>query len=94
MSRGMARVPFLENEKFDGGASTEDFDLVNWMYLNGKVAVLAVTTTSEPPPTTLKDLYYQRVRWYRGACGELFSKYFVPMFKAPIPFVGEMPCSQ
>jgi len=82
---GVVKGSFLEDEKFDEETLMEDFDLVNRMYLKGKVAVLAKTTLGEQAPTTLKDLYHQRVRWYRGNV-ESFVKYFIPMFKAPIPF--------
>ena len=85
MSGGVVKGSFLEDEKFDEETLMEDFDLVNRMYLKGKVAVLAKTTLGEQAPTTLKDLYHQRVRWYRGNV-ESFVKYFIPMFKAPIPF--------
>ena len=85
MSGGVVKGSFLEDEKFDEEASTEDFDLVNRMYLKGKVAVLAKTTLGEQTPTTLEDLYHQRVRWYRGNV-ESFAKYVITMFKAPIPF--------
>ena len=82
---GVVKGSFLGDEKFDEETSTEDFDLVNRMYLKGGVAVLAKTTLGEQAPTTLKDLYHQRVRWYRGSV-ESFAKYLTPMFKAPIPF--------
>jgi cellulose synthase/poly-beta-1,6-N-acetylglucosamine synthase-like glycosyltransferase len=76
---------FLANEKIDEEASLDDIDLTTRMYLKGKVAVLADTTMGDQAATTLKDLYHQRVRWYRGAM-ESFSKYRTPMLKAPIPF--------
>ena len=86
---GVVKGSFLRDEKFDEETSTEDFDLVNRMYLTGGVAVLAKTTLGEQAPTTLKDLYHQRVRWYRGSV-ECFSKYVIPMFKAPIPFTRKI----
>ena len=55
------------------------------LYLKGGVAVLAKTAMGEEPIITLKDLYHQRVRWYRANVENL-SKYFIPMVKAPIPF--------
>jgi cellulose synthase/poly-beta-1,6-N-acetylglucosamine synthase-like glycosyltransferase len=55
------------------------------MYLAQHVAILAKTTVGEQAPTTMKDLYNQRVRWLRGAV-EGYRKFLLPMIKAPIPF--------
>jgi cellulose synthase/poly-beta-1,6-N-acetylglucosamine synthase-like glycosyltransferase len=89
MSCGLVKESFLEDEEFNEETLTEDFDFVNRMYLKGKVAVLANTAMGEQAPTTLKDLYHQRVRWYRGSV-ESFTKYFIPMFKAAIPFARKI----
>jgi cellulose synthase/poly-beta-1,6-N-acetylglucosamine synthase-like glycosyltransferase len=59
------------------------------IYVKGEVAVLANTTVGEQAPTTLRDLYHQRVRWSRGAV-ESFSRYLTPMINAPIPFMRKM----
>jgi cellulose synthase/poly-beta-1,6-N-acetylglucosamine synthase-like glycosyltransferase len=81
---GVLKGSVLDDEKFDEEASLDDFDLTTRMYLKGMVAVCADTTMGELAVTSLKDFYHQRVRWYRGAV-ESFSKYFMPIFKAPIP---------
>ena len=82
---GVVKGSFLKDERFNEEASLEDVDLTTRMYLKGKVAVLANTTMGDQAPTTLKDFYHQRLRWYRGIL-ESFSKYLTPMVKAPIPF--------
>jgi cellulose synthase/poly-beta-1,6-N-acetylglucosamine synthase-like glycosyltransferase len=82
---GVVKGSFLKGEKFDEEASGEDLDMLTRMYLKGKVTVPAKTTVGEQAPVTLKDLYNQRVRWYKGNV-ECLSKHFMPMCKAPIPF--------
>jgi 1,2-diacylglycerol 3-beta-glucosyltransferase len=85
----VVRGSFLENETFNEGVTDEVFDMLVRMYVKGKVAVLANTTMGEQAPTTLRDLYHQRVRWSRGAV-ESFSRYLTPMINAPIPFMRKM----
>jgi len=85
----VVRGSFLESETFNEESSGEDADLITRMYVKGGVAVLAKTTLGKQAPTTLKDLYHQRVRWQRGIL-ESFSRYFIPMVKAPIPFMRKM----
>ncbi len=80
---------FLESETFNEGVTDEVFDMLVRMYIKGKVAVLANTTMGEQAPTTLRDLYHQRVRWSRGMV-ESFSRYLIPMMNAPIPFMRKM----
>jgi cellulose synthase/poly-beta-1,6-N-acetylglucosamine synthase-like glycosyltransferase len=76
---------FFTDEKFDEHALLDDFDLTTRAYLKGKVAVLANTTMGGQVPTTFRDFYHQRVRWYGGVL-ESLAKYLIPMAKAPIPF--------
>ena len=86
---GVVKGSFLENEKFDEEASCDDVDLSTRAYLKGGVAVLAKTTMGEQAPSTLKDLYTQRVRWYKADV-ENINKYLIPMFKAPVPFTRKI----
>ena len=81
---GVMKGSLLKGERFDEESSGEDFDLMTRLYLKGKVAVLANTVAEEQVPTTLRDFYHQRVRWYR-ALVEGFSKYLIPMVHAPVP---------
>ena len=86
---GVMKASLLKCEKFNEEASVEDFDFMTRLYLKGKIPVLANTVSEEQAPTTLKDLYHQRVRWFRGVV-EGFGEYFVPMVKAPIPFIRKI----
>jgi cellulose synthase/poly-beta-1,6-N-acetylglucosamine synthase-like glycosyltransferase len=85
----VVRGSFLESEPFNEEVIDETADMLARMYVKGEVAVLANTTLGEQAPVTLKDLYHQRVRWSRGVV-ESFSRHFIPMVKAPIPFTRKM----
>jgi cellulose synthase/poly-beta-1,6-N-acetylglucosamine synthase-like glycosyltransferase len=86
---GVVKGSFLRDEKFDEEVSCDDVDLIARAYLKGGVAVLAKTTMGEQAPSTLKDLYTQRVRWYKADV-ENINKYLIPMFKAPVPFTRKI----
>ena len=83
------KVSLLKGEKINEESSGEDFDFMTRLYLRDKVPVFANTVAGEQAPTTLKDLYHQRVRWFRGEV-EGFGEYLVPMVKAPIPFIRKI----
>ena len=89
MGPTVVRRSFFDGEKFDEEVMDETFDLITRMYVTGKTTVLAKTTLGEQAPNTLKDIYNQRVRWHRGMV-QSFSRYLVPMAKAPIPFTRKM----
>ncbi len=82
---GVIKASFLKKERFNETSSCEDLDLTQRIYLAQHVAILAKTTVGEQAPTTMKDLYNQRVRWLRGAV-EGYRKFLFPMIRAPIPF--------
>ncbi len=86
---GVLKGSFVKDEHFNEEASLDDVDLTTRMYIKGKVAVLANTAMGDQAPTTLRDLYHQRVRWYRGMV-ESFSNYLTPMIKAPLPFARKL----
>ena len=86
---GVLKGSLLKGERFDERATCDDTDFLIRMYLRGKVAVLAETSFGDQVPTTLRDFYHQRVRWYR-ALAESFSKYLIPMVHAPVPFTGKL----
>lgn len=88
---GVLKGSLLKGERFDEKATCDDIDFLIRMYLKGKIAVLAETSFEDQAPSTLGELYHQRVRWYR-ALTESISKYFVPMVHAPVPFTGKMSC--
>ena len=86
---GVLKGSLLKGERFDEKATCDDIDFLIRMYLKGKVAVLAETSFGDQVPTTLREFYHQRVRWYR-ALAESFSKYLIPMVHAPVPFTGKL----
>lgn len=51
----------------------EDLEFTQRIYLEGKKPVFADTRVGEQAPTTLKDLYNQRVRWLSGALDGLIE---------------------
>ena len=86
---GVLKGSLLKGERFDEKVTCDDIDFLMRMYLKGKVAVLAETSFRDQVPTTLREFYHQRVRWYR-ASAESFSKYLIPMVHAPVPFTGKL----
>jgi cellulose synthase/poly-beta-1,6-N-acetylglucosamine synthase-like glycosyltransferase len=62
--------------KLDEKAVCEDLDFMQKIYLKNKIAAFTrKTRVGEQAPTTLKELYNQRVRWMTGAL-EGFKAYF------------------
>jgi cellulose synthase/poly-beta-1,6-N-acetylglucosamine synthase-like glycosyltransferase len=86
---GVLKGSLLKGERFDERATCDDIDLLIRMYLKGKVAVLAETSFEDQVPSTFGEFYRQRVRWCR-AFAESFSKYLIPMVRAPAPFTGKI----
>jgi cellulose synthase/poly-beta-1,6-N-acetylglucosamine synthase-like glycosyltransferase len=82
---GVVKGSLLKRERFDEEAISDDVDFLTRMYLKGKIPVLANTTFGDQVPTSLKDLYIQRVRWYRADV-QILSRYLIPMIKASLPF--------
>jgi cellulose synthase/poly-beta-1,6-N-acetylglucosamine synthase-like glycosyltransferase len=76
---GVSKAPFLRTTGFDERCLCEDLDISEKIYLSGNRALLAKTKVGEQAPTSIQDLYNQRVRWFRGAV-EGFRKYLGPMF--------------
>jgi cellulose synthase/poly-beta-1,6-N-acetylglucosamine synthase-like glycosyltransferase len=81
---GVSKASFLKTTGFDERCSCEDLDISEKIYLSGNRALLATTKIGEQAPTSIQDLYNQRVRWFRGAV-EGFRKYLGPMSVAPVP---------
>ncbi|MEI7826700.1 MAG: glycosyltransferase family 2 protein [Euryarchaeota archaeon] len=83
---GVSKATFLQSRGFDERCSCEDFDLSQQIYLSGNFALLANTKVGEQAPTSIQDLYNQRVRWFRGAV-EGFRKYLAPMLTTSAPIL-------
>jgi len=83
---GVSKAPFVRTTGFDERCSCEDLDISEKIYLSGNRALLAKTKVGEQAPTSIQDLYNQRVRWFRGAV-EGFRKYLGPMSVARVPIL-------
>ncbi|MDD3421616.1 MAG: glycosyltransferase family 2 protein [Methanocellales archaeon] len=81
---GVLDARIFDRRRLDETAICEDTDLMQQIYLEGNIAVLANTHVGEQAPMTLMDLFNQRVRWISGACEGL--KYFRGFYKAKIPW--------
>jgi cellulose synthase/poly-beta-1,6-N-acetylglucosamine synthase-like glycosyltransferase len=80
---GVSKAPFLKTTSFDERCPCEDLDISEKIYLSGNRALLAKTKVGEQAPTSIQDLYSQRVRWFRGAV-EGIRKYLGPMLVARV----------
>jgi len=83
---GVSRAEFLRSIRFDECCSCEDLDVTQKIYLSGKRVLLVDTRVGEQAPTSLQDLFEQRVRWFRGAI-EGLQRYLVPMLTASVPVI-------
>jgi len=81
---GVSKASFLQTRGFDERCACEDLDISEKIYVSGNRALLAKTRIGEQAPTSVEDLYNQRVRWFRGAV-EGLRKYVGPMAFARIP---------
>lgn len=81
---GVLDARLFDRRRLDETAICEDADLMQQIYLEGNIAVLANTRVGEQAPLTLMDLFNQRVRWISGACEGL--KYFSGFCRAKIPW--------
>ncbi|MGZ8932040.1 MAG: glycosyltransferase [Halobacteriota archaeon] len=83
---GVSKATFLQSTGFDEQCACEDLDISEQIYLSGSSALLVNTNVGEQAPTSIQDLYNQRVRWFRGAV-EGLKKYFPQMFTANVPII-------
>ena len=63
---GFSKKRLFECGLYDKDTLTEDFDITVKVAKRGGKIVAAVPTSYTQVPTTLKELYKQRMRWYRG----------------------------
>jgi len=71
-------IGVIDARSFDGKLLNEhvyceDLEFTQRVYLEGKKPVFVDTRVGEQAPTTLKDLYNQRVRWLSGALDGLIE---------------------
>ena len=63
---GVSKAAFLRSTVFDERCACEDVDISQQIYLSGSSALLVNSKVGEQAPTSIQDLYNQRVRWFRG----------------------------
>ena len=61
------KKPLIERGLFDNNTSTEDFDVTMKMLRSGGQVPEIVAQSYTDAPSSLKELYVQRNRWYNGA---------------------------
>jgi cellulose synthase/poly-beta-1,6-N-acetylglucosamine synthase-like glycosyltransferase len=83
---GVSKAEFLRSIRFDECCSCEDLDVSEQIYLSGKRALLVEAKVGEQAPTSIQDLFDQRVRWFRGAL-EGLRRYLAPMLTASVPSI-------
>jgi cellulose synthase/poly-beta-1,6-N-acetylglucosamine synthase-like glycosyltransferase len=83
---GVSKAAFLRSTVFDERCACEDVDITQQVYLSGRSALLVNSKVGEQAPTSIQDLYNQRVRWFRGAV-EGLRKYFAQILTANVPIV-------
>ena len=74
---GVSKAAFLRSTVFNERCACEDVDITQQIYLSGSSALLVNSQVGEQAPTSIQDLYNQRVRWFRGAV-EGLRKIFRP----------------
>jgi cellulose synthase/poly-beta-1,6-N-acetylglucosamine synthase-like glycosyltransferase len=83
---GVSKAAFLRSTGFDERCACEDLDVSEQIYLSGSSALLVNANVGEQAPTSIQDLYNQRVRWFRGAV-EGLRKYLAQMLTANVPIL-------
>jgi cellulose synthase/poly-beta-1,6-N-acetylglucosamine synthase-like glycosyltransferase len=74
----------LDGTSLNEDVYCEDLEFTQRIYISGKKPVLAETKVGEQAPTSLKELYNQRIRWMSGAL-EGVEENMVRFYSAPIP---------
>ena len=81
---GVIDARALDSTSLNEDVYCEDLEFTQRMYINGKKPVLAETTVGEQAPTSLKELYNQRIRWMSVAL-EGIEENAGRFYSAPIP---------
>lgn len=82
---GVINARALDGTKLKEDVHCEDLEFTQRIYIRGKKPVLADTKVGEQGPTSLVELYNQRVRWLSGAL-EGVEENISRFYFAPIPF--------
>ncbi len=79
---GVLNIKIMRDYQFDHldeSASCEDLDFTQRAYLSGFTGGFAQNTrVGEQAPSTIRDLFNQRVRWLSGACQGMYT--YLPSF--------------
>lgn len=81
---GVIDARALDGTSLNEDVYCEDLEFTQRMYISGKKPVLAETKVGEQGPTSLKELYNQRIRWMSGAL-EGLEENNTRFFSASIP---------
>ncbi len=81
---GLIDARALDGTSLNEDVYCEDLEFTQRMYISGKKPVLAETTVGEQAPTSLEELYNQRIRWMSGAL-EGLEENLARFYSAPIP---------
>jgi len=81
---GVIDAKALDSTSLNEGVYCEDLEFTQRMYISGKKPVLAETKVGEQAPTSLKELYNQRIRWMSGAL-EGLEENLARFYSAHIP---------
>jgi 1,2-diacylglycerol 3-beta-glucosyltransferase len=81
---GVIDAHIFDDMKLNEYVHCEDLDFTQRIYIKGKKSVLADTRVGEQAPTTLKELFSQRIRWLSGAL-EGLSNNIARFPGAPVP---------
>jgi len=82
---GVARAGVFSRWRFDEAKICEDVNMSVKIYLSSwRVATTLKTRVGEQAPQTLRELYFQRVRWMLGPL-ECLSTHLFPFLRAKIP---------
>ncbi len=81
---GVIDARALDGTSLNEDVYCEDLEFTQRMYISGKKPVLAETKVGEQAPTSLKELYNQRIRWMSGAL-EGVEENTARFYSAPIP---------
>jgi cellulose synthase/poly-beta-1,6-N-acetylglucosamine synthase-like glycosyltransferase len=81
---GVIKAHAFDDMQLNEQVYCEDLDFTQKIYISGKKPVLAETKVGEQAPTTIKELYNQRVRWMSGSL-EGLALNIIPFLRAQIP---------